>query len=147
MSKKSDILTKIALVLEGLVTSGDVKVINYQIIKLVFSDFESWELPAIQLIDQGEIVEHEQGRARKTWDLVLEIVMKSSEAATVNQQSLFDLQNKVELILWEKPNLLIPGVIDLKYLGSSSDLHMVLPYYYVRMDFQVRYYDALVGAC
>ena len=147
MSKKSDILTKIALVLNDLVVSEDIRVVNYQVIKQVFADFNDFDLPAIQLIDQGELVEHEQGRAKKTWDLVLEIVMKSTVEGEVNQQSLFDLQNKVELKLWEKPNLLIKGVIDLKYLGSSSDLHMVLPYYYVRMDFQVRYYDPLVSEC
>ena len=147
MSKKSEILTKIVSILEEMIPTNDIKVVNYQVIKPVFSDFDDWELPAIQLIDQGELVEHEQGRAKKSWELVLEIIMKSSTTGTVNQQSLFDLQNKVEVKLWEKPNLYIPGVIDMKYLGSSTDLHMVLPHFYCRLDFQVRYYDALVGSC
>jgi len=147
MSKKSDILTKIVDVLSEMIATGDIKTVNYQRVRPVFSDFDDWELPAIQLIDQGELVEHEQGRAKKTWDLILEIILKSSEAGEVNQQSLFDLQNKVERKLWEKPNLLIKGVIDLKYLGSSTDLHMVLPHFYCRLDFQVRYYDPLVSDC
>jgi len=147
MSKKSEILTKIVEVLTQLIATNDIKVVNYQTIKLVFSDFEGWELPAIQLIDQGELVEHEQGRARKTWDIVLEIVLKSSVDGLVDQQALFDLQYLVERTLWEVPNLRIPGMIDLKYLGSSTDLHMVLPYFYCRMDLQARYYDPLVSTC
>lgn len=146
MSKKSDILSKIVEVLEALVPN-DIKEVNYQVIKLTNDDFEEWQLPAIQLIDQGEAVEHEQGRARKAWDIVLEILLKSSEAGTVNQQVMFDLQHLVERTLWENPQLGIPGVIDMKYNGSQTDLHLLAPMYYVRMDFTVRYYDPLVSTC
>jgi len=146
ISKKSQILTKIVSILETLIPN-DIKTVNYQIIKIADGDFEEWELPAIQLIDQGEIVEHEQGRARKTWDLVLEILLKTTVEGQVNQQTMFDLQNLIERTLWENPQIGIPGVIDLKYNGSQSDLHLLSPLYYCRMDFTVRYYDALVSTC
>ena len=100
-----------------------------------------------ETVDQGEAVEHEQGRARKSWDIILEILLKSSEAGTVNQQVMFDLQHLVERTLWENPQLGIPGVIDMKYNGSQTDLHLLAPLYYVRMDFAVRYYDPLVSTC
>jgi len=145
-SRKSQILTKIVSILETLIPA-DIKTVNYQVIKIADGDFEEWELPAIQLIDQGEIVEHEQGRARKTWDIVLEILLKTTVAGQVNQQTMFDLQNLVERKLWENPQIGIPGVIDLKYNGSATDLHLLSPLYYCRMDFTVRYYDALVSDC
>jgi len=146
MSRKAEILTGIVDRLAGL-KPDTIKTINYQTIKLAFSDFQDWELPVIQLIDAGESVTHEMGRARKEWDIGLEIVLKSTEEGVVRQQDLFDLQNLVELELWQDPNLGIPGVIDMKYLGSQSDLAMVKPYFFVRIDFQVRYYDALLSKC
>lgn len=148
MSRKGDILQALVARLGELQTSGDVNAINFEVIKLVMSDFEDWELPAIQIIDQGEVVIHEMGRARKEWDIALELVMKSSESGEVFQKDLFDLQNLVELNIWQDPNLGgTTGIIDLKYLGSQTDLHMVKPMFYCRMDIQVRYYDSLVSDC
>lgn len=147
MSRKTDILNALVAKLETLITSSDVKTVNYEVIKMVMSDFEDWELPAIQVIDQGESVEHEQGRARKEWDIVLELVMKSSVSGEVRQGDLFDLQNLVETTLWQQPNLGVSGVIDMKYIGSQSDLHMVKPMFYCRIDLQIRYYDPLVSVC
>ena len=147
MSRKSEIMDAIVARLNTLVTSSDIAVVNFEVIKLVFSDFEDWELPAVQIIDQGEVVFHERGRVRKEWNIVLELVMKSSETKEIRQKDLFDLQNLIEITLWEFPNLKIPGVIDMKYEGSQTDLHMVTPFYYTRMELTVRYYDALVSAC
>lgn len=148
MSRKGDILGALISRLEELVTSEDVGLVNFEVIKMAMSDFEDWELPAIQVIDQGEIVTHEMGRARKEWDIAIELVMKSSETGEVFQKDLFDLQNKVELNIWQDPNLGgTTGVIDCKYLGSASDLHMVKPMFYCRIDIQIRYYDPLVSDC
>lgn len=147
MSRKADILSAVVARLQPLVDSNDLGSLNFEVIKLVFSDFESWELPVVQIIDQGEIVTHEMGRARKEWNLVLELVMKSSTSGEVFQKDLFDLQNLIEVTLWQDPNLGIPGVIDMKYEGSQTDLHMVEPFYYCRIDLIVRYYDPLVSQC
>jgi len=148
MSRKADILQALIARLEELVTSKDVGIVNFEVIKLAMSDFEDWELPAIQVIDQGELVTHEMGRARKEWDVAVELVMKSSETGEVFQKDLFDLQYKVERNIWQDPNLGgTTGVIDCKYLGSQTDLHMVKPMFYCRIDIQIRYYDPLVSDC
>lgn len=145
-SKKTEVLTALVEKLQELIPSK-VKTVNYEKIKMTFSDFESWELPAIQVIDQGETSEHEQGRARKSWAFVIELVMKTTSAGIVDQKTLFDLQYEIERKLFEQPQLSVKGMIGLEYNGSQTDLHLVLPHYYVRMDIIANYYQPLVRDC
>ena len=135
-----------------LVQLQQVKRINYlsfDKVKLLASDFSEYEIPAIQLIDVSETVEHEMGRAKKTWQIALELLLKGGSSGEVSQQDLWDLQYEVERKLWQrnKLNLGIKGVVHLRYLGSSTDLHLLEPYYFSRMDFEVLYYEALVRDC
>ena len=144
MSKKTDILDAIVGILEG-VTS--LKSVNWEKIKLTADDFKEYELPAAQIFSGGETIIHEQGRARKTWTLHLEIILKQSTSQVVNQRELYDLEHEVELALWENPQLGIPGVIDLRYVSNEQDLHLLDPIYYTRINFEARYYSPLVDDC
>jgi transposase len=73
--------------------------------------------------------------------------MKSLTTGSVVQKDLWELRRKIQLALWENPNLGIPGVIHLIYTGNITDLHSVEPYYISRLDFDVQYYDDLTGTC
>jgi hypothetical protein len=127
-----------------LETVAGVKYKNFDIVKLLASDFQDHELPAIQLIDLNESVEHEQRRAKKTWSIALEVVLKPNEFGTKSQKDLWDLCYLIERTLWQFPNLAVPGVIHLRYLGSQTDLHLLAPFYFARLDFDVLYYQPLV---
>jgi hypothetical protein len=39
---------------------------------------------------------------------------------------------------------MIPGIIHLRHLGSQTDLHLLDPLYFARLDFEVIYYQPLV---
>lgn len=143
-SKRTEILDKLVEICEAI---PSIKSVNWEKIKLVADDFKEYDLPGIQIYSGGETVIHEQGRARKTWTLHLEIMLKRSTGEAVNQRQLYDLQNEVELALWENPQLGIPSVIDLKYISNTQDLHMLDPIYYSRLDFEARYYQPLVDQC
>lgn len=123
----------------------DLKTVEFDKVRLRSDDFMSIECPAVQFIDVAEQVEHERSRAKKTWVLALELVMKATGEAPLSQVDLWDLQYKVERKLWGIPNLGIPGVIHLRYQGSQTDLHLLEPYYFVRMDIEVLYYEPLVA--
>lgn len=125
----------------------EIKTINSDRIRLATSDFRDHELPAVQLWDVSQSIEHQRGRKLATWALSLEIIMKQLQSGLVNQEYIWELRRKVELALWSKPNLGIPGVVHLIYTGNITDLHTIEPYYIARIDFDVQFYDDLTGSC
>lgn len=130
---------------DRLKTIPDLKTVEFDKVRLRADDFMSVDCPAIQFIDIQEQIDHERSRAKKTWLLGLELVMKATAETPVSQIDLWNLQYQVERLLWGLPNLGIPGVIHLRYLGSQTDLHLLEPYYFVRLDIEVLYYEALVA--
>lgn len=130
---------------DRLKTIPDLKTVEFDKVRLRADDFMSVDCPAIQFIDIQEQIDHERSRAKKTWLLGLELVMKATAETPVSQVDLWNLQYQVERLLWGLPNLGIPGVIHLRYLGSQTDLHLLEPYYFVRLDIEVLYYEALVA--
>lgn len=132
-------------IVNRLVTISGIKTVEFDKVRLRSDDFMAVDCPAIQLIDISEQIEHERSRAKKTWILALELVLKGTAEAPVSQVTLWDLQYEVERKLWGLPNLGIPGVIHLRYQGSQTDLHLMEPYYFVRLDLEVLYYEPLVA--
>lgn len=145
MSIESDIVNAIVVIVDN-----DVAAINYvsfDKIKLATSDFAAHELPAVQIWDNGMLITHQRGRVLKDWNLSLELIMKSDVTGEVDQKALFELRRTVELALWARPNLGIPGVVHMVYTGNITDLHLLQPYYIARIDFTVQFYDNLTGSC
>ena len=134
-------------IITKLDTVAALKLKVFDKVRIAAGDFQDHELPACQLIDVGETIEHERSRAKKTWQISLELIMKPNEFGQISQQDLWDLQYDVERALWLNPNLGIAGVIHLRYIGSQTDLHLLDPYYFARLDFEVLYYEALVDEC
>lgn len=144
LSMKSKIARAILLKLASV---PGLRTYAFDHVRLLTSDFNDLETPAVQLIDIAETVIHEHVRAEKTWRLLLELVLKENEHGQVSQEDLWNFTLKIERILWAVPNLGIPGVIQLTYLGNSTDLHRVKPYYLSKLDFDVVYYEDLVADC
>lgn len=132
---------------QRLQTVTELKTIEFDKVRLRADDFMSIDCPAVQMIDVAEQIEHERSRAKKTWMISLELIMKGTADQPASQIDLWNLQYKIERALWAEPNLNIPGVIHLRYKGSQTDLHLLDPYFYTRMDFDVLYYEHLVSDC
>lgn len=144
LSMKSKISRAIVALLQEV---PGVQEVEFDRVRIVTHDFDDLSIPAIQLIDVGEFVEHENGRVKKTWSIALELVLKESEHGAVSQEDLWNFGYKVERALWKQPNLGIKGVIHLQYQGNTTDLHLLKPYYVLKLDFDVIYYDSLVNYC
>jgi len=144
MSIESDIIDKIVQIVDAVPA---INYISFDKIKLATSDFQTHELPAVQIWDNGQTIAHERGRVQKGWNLSLELIMKSDIVGEVDQKMLFELRRTIEQALWAQPNLGIPGVIHLIYTGNISDLHLLEPFYIARIDFTVQFYDNLTGSC
>ncbi len=143
-SLRAQIAEKIITVINA---SGYFKWASHETIKMLASDFQEYELPALQLIDLGDDSVHERTRAKKTWNLTLEIVIGPKTNYVPKQTDLWDLLEITEQALFYDPKLGIDEVIHMKLLGSTTDLHILQPLYTARIDLQVDYYQALVRPC
>jgi len=136
-----ELLNRLALV-------PDFQYRSFDTVKILASDFAEWEVPAVQIIDLGETVQHERNRVRKDWNLSVEIVMgPTKEGQQPTQKLLWDLMELTENTVWAVPNLGIPGVIHMILLGTSTDLHLLPGFYTGRIDMAVAYYQHLVSPC
>lgn len=134
------LMARLALVTE-------FKYTNFDKVKLVASDFQDFEIPACQIIDLGETVEHEQRRAKKFWNLAVEIVIGPSAAASVTQKDLWDLMEHTERTIFAVPNLGVSKMLHLHLIGTSTDLHFMEPFYVGRLELMAQYFQPLVGDC
>ena len=144
MAIETDIMNAIVARVD---TVASVKTVNSDRIVLATSDFRDHELPAVQIWDVAQSIQHQRGRILVNWALSLELIMKSLESGAVDQSTLWTLRRDIQLALWETPNLGIPGVVHMIYTGNVTDLHLIEPYYIARIDFDVQFYDNLTGSC
>lgn len=144
MASEGDIAD--ALVAKVSAVTGLVTV-TFDRVRLAAADFREDEIPAVQMFDVGQSIEHSRGRILVTWNIALELIMKTLIGGVVDQKALWAKRREIQLALWENPNLGIPGVVHLIYTGNVTDLHLLEPYYIARMDFAVLYYDELTGSC
>lgn len=141
MSRKTDIANAIKAKLE---TIPELKKVTFTEIKVALDDITDDEVPFLQFWDGGETIQHQRQIARKTWRIFLELVMKSTNAGTIDQTDVWDLQNTIETTLWSQPNLGVSGMVHLFYVGSTVDLHMNDPVRTLTMEIQAIYDDTLV---
>lgn len=140
--------SKIANALKAVVSSmPQIKYVEFDRVRLYSSDFHEDELPAAQFIDATETITHERTRVLRTWAISLEVVHKRTENDYISQQDMWNLEYQISRKIWENPNLGIPGVVHCRYLSNTTDLHLLEPFYLLRMDFDVLYYEHLVSDC
>lgn len=143
-SLKSKIASRLVEILNSM---NQFKYVSFDKVKLYVSDFNESEIPAAQFIDVTELITHERTRTLNTWNISLEIVHKSSENGYITQQDMWNLEYQIKRKIWQEPNLNIPGVIHCRYTSNSTDLHLLEPFYLLRMDFDVLYYEHLTLDC
>lgn len=143
-STKSKIATALEAILREL---PQLKTVDFQHVRLYSSDFNESELPALQFIDLTESVRHELSRAVRTWKVSLEIIHKSTENEYINQSDLWNLEYQISRKIWATPDLGVKGVQHCVYTSNSTDLHLLQPFYLLRMDFDIVYYEHLVNDC
>lgn len=125
----------------------ELKYRSFDVVRLQASDFADYEIPAVQIIDLAELNTHEMKRGKKDWNLVIEVIVGPTEAEVVTQQALWNLMQKIEETVWAVPNFGLTEVIHAKLLTTSTDLHLMAPFYLGRIEMSVMYYQPLVGTC
>ena len=150
-SMESDILDNLKTRLDELAWQNSVE---FEKIKLHSTDFRDHELPAIQFYDDAKQVRHDQGRILVNWNIVIEIVMKSTSSDVVDQGVLLDRIEDVERKIGENVQLDLGSatssqgtMVHVKYLGASTDLGTLDPLFLGILNFQAEYYKPYTGEC
>lgn len=140
--------SKIADALKSIIESMPIfNYVAFDKIKLLAADFQPHQVPGAQFIDVAETIEHERNRVQRNWQITLEVVLRTSQDEEIEQRDLWNIEYQIARKIWAVPNLGIPGVIHCMYVSNSTDLHLLEPFYLLRMDFMVLYYEHLVSDC
>jgi len=138
---------------EGVTIAGgyshDIGVVSFDKVKINISDYQDFELPAVQIIDLSATVNHEMSRSRTQWFLAVEICMRTTEElGVVDQKELWDLEESVKRAIMEDPKLGLNYVTSVTLIDSVTDLHMLDPNYISTIGVQVEYYEPITrSAC
>lgn len=141
-----------AKIAEGLVaaisTVPSVKSVSFDRIRLKMADFLDHELPGCQIVDvEDTVVIYETLRAKRSWLIDVELVMKTTEYLVLQQADMWNLAYEVERAIMRNPQLGVVGVIHAKVQGLRTDLHLVEPFYFGVISVEVLYYQHLTGDC
>lgn len=148
MTAPQSVRSKIAdALMARLALVTELKYRAFDVVRLQASDFADYEIPAVQIIDLAELNTHEMKRGKKDWNLVIEVIVGPTESEAVSQQALWNLMQLIEETVWAVPNLGLTEVIHCKLLTTSTDLHLMAPFYLGRIEMSVMYYQPLVGTC
>lgn len=123
------------------------KTVDYEKIRVTPTDIQDDELPRIQIYDNTMIVAHERTQLRKTWSIVVELILKTTRAEEVNQGVLLDRKVEIERKVGESPNLGVAGMIHMAYVRADTDLHSIQPYYLARLEFSAIFRTPYSGDC
>lgn len=129
------------------------KLVEWENIRVLISDFSQHEFPAIQIYDTGEAALNQQRVNEVTLSFSVEIVMTRNTTELVDQALLFDRKLEVKKMIGEDPRLGIvssPSVGSFRhvqYVGAVTDFHSIAPHYIARLDFQALFLEPFIGEC
>lgn len=127
--------------------------VEYERIRLLTSEFNLHELPAIQIFDNGESATNLQALTENVLSISIEIVMTRSSTELVDQGLLLDRKLEVKRAVGKDPRL---GIIStpsegafkhIQYVGGVTDLHSLDPHYLARLDFEALFTEPFVREC
>lgn len=125
-----------------------LKLVTFDRVRLKLGDFGEHEMPACQIVDiEDTVLVYETLRAKRSWMIEVEVVMKTTEFLVLEQADMWNLCYEVERAIMRNPQLGVPGVIHAKVQGLRTDLHLVEPFYFGVLTVEVLYYQHLTGDC
>jgi hypothetical protein len=105
------------------------------------------QIPMIQFYQNGTSYTHEQGRLQATMQVSVELVLRSTATQEYDQADLMDKMQEIIEAVGLNPNLGIAGVIHARVLSDDLDLHLLEPYFYGTIIFEVIFYVKYNSLC
>jgi hypothetical protein len=142
-SKRSQLLTN----LKSLLTThcSWAKMISWEKIRVISSDFAEHELPVIQFYHVRTDYEQQQGRALARMQFNIELCLKSTTSGVINQKDLFDKMDLILQAIGTNPNLDISGMIHLRPISDETDIHILEPLFIGVWNFEALYLTTFAG--
>lgn len=144
---KSQIAAALKAAIEGVTVangySRNVGVVRFDKVKLNISDYQDYELPAVQLIDLSANISHEMSRSKTSWFLTVEICMRSTVDGIVEQDDLWDFQEEVIRAIMVNPKLGLNFVVNCTIVDNVTDLHLNEPNYIGGIGLEIVYYEPI----
>lgn len=142
-SKRSELLGALKSLL--LAQCPWAKVVAWEQIRLLSSDFQDHELPCVQFYHVRTDYTPQQGRVEARMQFNVEVCLKSNANSSVDQQALFDRMDDILKAVGTNPNLGIPGMIHLRLLSDETDTHTIVPHYLGILAFEATYLTTYTG--
>jgi hypothetical protein len=142
-SKRSDIFDALKTQLSSKLTWA--KVIEWEKVRILTTDFPEHELPCIQFYHVRTDYQPQQGRVEARMEVNVEVCIKSTATEVVDQQTLFDYMDGILQAIGQSPNLGVAGVIHMRLLRDETDAHTLLPHFIGILTFEVLYLTTFTG--
>ena len=148
MGYKAQISEKIVAAIESVTIangySQDIKLVQFDKIRLNITDYQDFELPAVQIIDMSKLFNHEMSRSKSSWFLAIELCMRTTEQiGVVDQKALWDLEEDIMRSIMKTPKLGLNFVLHCKMVDSITDLHLQAPNYVSTLGIEIMYYEPI----
>lgn len=132
------------LILEALKTQLTAqltwaKSIQWENIRILASDFNDSEVPAVQFYHVRTDYEHQNGRVQARSLVNIELAMKSSASTVIDQRDLFDKIDAIIEAVGSNPNLGVAGVIHARLISDETDAFTIKPFLLGVVQFEIIY--------
>lgn len=143
MAVERTILEKIKTLLTALPW---VKVVKWDQVQPDPVGIDEHELPCIQLIAGPAQVARQGANLREhNWDIVIELVMRTTEAGVVTQADLLDKKGEVEAAIDADPTVTVTGgMYHVIERGWEPDVLMVDAYMAVRILYTAKFLKSTI---
>lgn len=130
-----------------------IKYIEYEKIRNTQSEFQDFELPAVQIYDLIESYSHVTSRVETSWQIIVELIQKANPDGTHNQAVLMDRKYEIERKIGENVKLNIQSVAEdgrikhVKYIQSQTSLFLIDGLSLAQLQFEVLFEKPFTGIC
>lgn len=122
-----------------------IRTVEFDKVRLNISDYQDYELPAVQIIDLSKLFNHEQSRSRSSWFLALEICLRTTETiGVVEQKTLWDLEEDIVRAVMKYPKLGLNFLQHVTLVDELTDLHLQAPNYTATIGLEIKFYEPIV---
>lgn len=142
-SKRAQILTALKNLLVAELPWA--KVVAWERIRLLSSDFADHELPLVQYYHLRTDYTPMNQRVEARMQFNIEVCQKTTSTGAVDQRDLFNKMDDILLAIGKNPNLGVSGIIHLRLLSDETDTHSVLPHYIGVLTFEALYLTTYTG--
>jgi hypothetical protein len=130
-----------------------LRTVEYERIRMTLSDFQSHEVPGVQMYDLQEVYTHRASQIDTDWTIIVEYFQKANPDGSHDQAGLMDRKFEIERKIGENVKLDIVSVPEdgrifhVKYNQSQTNLFLVNGMSIAQLQFGILFQKPYTGTC